>query len=103
MDSLSKKLHDDIKELKETIAEAKRKINKTIQRLVLVKEIQVLLAQPVSGKMCERRYIVPDFHFKQAILIRTKSALPSRYTVTVKGKSPWFQCMAKERMSELFH
>ena len=91
MDSLSKKLHNDMKELKESIEEAKKKINKTVERLVIVKKIQLLLArlsnQSVRGKMCEPRYIVPDFHYKQAILIQTKSALPSRYTATVKGKS----------------
>lgn len=94
MDSLSKKLHNDIKELKESIEEAKKKINKTVERLVIVKKIQLLLArlsnQPVPGKMCEPRYIVPDFHYKKAILIQMKSALPSLYTATVKGKSHWF-------------
>ena len=90
MDSLSKKLHSDVKELKETIEEAKENISKIVDRLVIVKKVQLLLAQlnnqPVPGKMCEHRYIVPDFHYKQAILIQTKSALPSRYTATVEGK-----------------
>ena len=90
MDSLSKKLHNDVKELKETIEKAKENISKIVDRLVIVKKVQLLLAQlnnqPVPGKMCEHRYIVPDFHYKQAILIQTKSALPSRYTATVKGK-----------------
>ena len=93
MDSLSKKMHIDIKVAKGGIKEAKKKINKTVERLVIVKKIQLLLArlsnQPVPGNMCEPRYIVPDFHYKQAILIHTKSALPSRYTATVKGKSHW--------------
>ena len=92
MDTLSKKLHNDIKAFKETIEEAKENITRIVDRLVIVKKVQVLLAklnnQPVPGKMCEHRYIVPDFLFKQVIFIETTSALPSRYTASLKGEGP---------------
>ena len=90
MDSLSERLHNEVKDLKETIEEAEQNISKIVEKLVIVKKVQILLAQynnqPVPGKMCEHRYIVPGFDYKQPILIETKSALPSRYTATVKGK-----------------
>lgn len=91
VDSLSKKLHNELKEFKEIIEEAKQNISTIVEKLVIVKKVQILLGklnnQQVPGKMCEHRYIVPDFLYKQSILIETHSALPSHYTATVQGMS----------------
>ena len=91
VDSLSQKLHNNLKELKVTIEKAKENVSRIVEKLVIVKKVQVLLGQlsnqPVPGTMCEHRYIVPDFHYKQTILIQTQSALPSHYTAYVHGKN----------------
>lgn len=91
VDSLSKKLYNNLKGYKETIQRTKVKISKTVDELLIVKKVQVLLGQlnnqQVPGGMCEHRYIVPDFNFKQNILIETHSELPSYYTITIQGNS----------------
>ena len=90
VDSLSKNLHNNLKSYKETIEKTKEKIHETLEELLIVKKVQVLLGQlnnqQVAGEMCEHRYIVPDFHYKQNILLETQSALPPHYTITVQGK-----------------
>ncbi|KAJ7360256.1 hypothetical protein OS493_016886 [Desmophyllum pertusum] len=83
-----KKLYNNLKGYKETIQRTKVKISKTVDELLIVKKVQVLLGQlnnqQVPGGMCEHRYIVPDFNFKQNILIETHSELPSYYTITIQ-------------------
>lgn len=90
VDSLSKNLHNNLKSYKEIIEKTKEKIHETLEELLIVKKVQILLGQlnnqQVPGEMCEHRYIVPDFHYKQNILIETQSALPPHYTITVQGK-----------------
>lgn len=89
VDTLSKNLHNNLKAYRETIEKTEEKIHETVKELLIVKKVQVLLGQLNNQKhpekMCEHRYIVPDFHYKQNILIETKSALPPRYTLTVQG------------------
>ena len=89
VDSLSKRLHNNLKGYKDIIERTEEKISKTVEELLIVKKVQVLLGhlnnQHVPGELCEHRYIVPDFHYKQDILIETRSTLPSQYTITLQG------------------
>lgn len=91
VDTLGNQLHNEIKELKEIIEKVKQNISEIVEKLVIVKKVQVLLGElsnyQVPGLMCGHRYIVPDFHYKQVILIETKSALPSHYTASIKGEN----------------
>ena len=57
-----------------------------------IKKMQDLLNQFTEGhvldrKLCKEKYMVRGFHYKQSILIETRSALPVHYTLTVEGKA----------------
>ena len=55
-----------------------------------IKKIQDLLNQFTKGQvldtMCKDKYMVRGFHYKQSILIDTRSALPVHYTLTAEGE-----------------
>ena len=55
-----------------------------------IKKMQELLNQFTEGHvldtMCKDKYMVRGFHYKQSILIETRSALPVHYTLTVEGE-----------------
>ena len=55
-----------------------------------IKKMQDLLNQFTKGHVldtiCKDKYIVRGFHYKQSILIETRSALPVHYTLTVEGE-----------------
>ena len=91
VDSLHKKLHNELKELNLTIKKAEEKISFITAKIVIVKKVQDLLAQlsnqSAHEKMCKHRYVVPGFLYKQNIVIKTQSTLPSQYTANVKGNS----------------
>ena len=52
--------------------------------------MQDLLNQFTEGHvldtMCKDKYMVRGFHYKQSIVIETRSALPVHYTLTEEGK-----------------
>ena len=90
MNGLSKKLHDKLLRLEDTLQETKKEISATIKDLTILKKVDVLLGQLNNrhepGSLCEHGYIMVDFRYKQNILIETRSALPAHYTITVQGK-----------------
>ena len=55
-----------------------------------IKKMQDLLNQFTEGHVLDTmgkdKYMVGGFHYKQSILIETRSALPVHYTLTVEGK-----------------
>ena len=55
-----------------------------------IKKMQDLLNQFTKGHvldtMCKDKYMVRGFHYKQRILIETRSALPVHYTLTAEGE-----------------
>lgn len=55
-----------------------------------IKKMQDLLNQFTKGHvldtMCKDKYMVRGFHYKQSILIETRSALPVHYTLTAEGE-----------------
>lgn len=44
-----------------------------------------LAFQNTSEEMCGSQFFAPDIHCKRKVQIETRSALPSHYTVSVKG------------------
>lgn len=55
-----------------------------------IKKMQDLLNQFTKGHvldtMCKDKYMVRGFHYKQSILVETRSALPVHYTLTAEGE-----------------
>lgn len=71
-----------------------------------IKKMQDLLNQFTEGHvldtMCKDKYMVRGFHYKQSIVIETRSALPVHYTLTVEGKGKFgcfFFCCSYLRQS----
>lgn len=94
VNALSKKLHDKLLTLEDTLHKTKEEISATIKELTILKKVDVLLGQLNNrhepGPLCEHDYVVVDFRYKQNILIETRSSLPAHYTISVQGKNMIF-------------
>ena len=89
VDSLSLKLLQTLKDLQYTYEITRQKISDTLNKLEITKKVQTLLGQLSNERFpavaCKHRYVVPEFTYKQNIVVWSQSALPAHFTVNVQG------------------